>query len=318
MKKICSCYDKLDAGEKRIVVRTHTFFNKGVVYPCVYCAQCGKPSFVDDTALIIDIEEFNIPLKVIVEEFNILQKDIISQKLTLNTMQKFNILYAIAWAYEVDYYQKFDKYFFRDVRNAIINYFVEYKKELNKCFLDEEYLVTEYLSYVENILVSGKYESINLKEVLEDPNIFTSLNHSLYGPASLVHNEFVDTLGTAKKSNNFYYSSDKHFREHQFTLEYQAKKSHVAILQMFCNYLLSNCVDLPPTLFFEIETLQDLKNYITKHNSCQNRLVVTGFLRLFKDILDNVDKYLNLTSRTYKDYLNELERAENFVKEHLE
>lgn len=317
MTKLCSCYENLETGEKRIVIRTHSFLNKGVLYPCVYCAQCGNPSFVDETTLVVDVEEFNVPLEAIVEEFNILQKYIVSQNLSLNTMQKFNILCAIAWAYEVDYYQKFDKYFFRDVRNTIINYFVNCKPELNQSFLEEDYIVSDYLNYVENTLVSGKYENIELDQILDDPNIFTSLNHSLYGPASLVHNEYVDTQGIVKKSNNFYYPSDKYFREHQATLEHQAKRFHVDILQIFCNYLLRNCVNLSPTLFFEVDTLHDLKNYIVKHNSCQNRLVITGFLKLFKDILNNADKYLNLTSRTYKDYLNELERAEAFVEEHL-
>ena len=318
MKKICSCYEKLEAGEKRIVVRTHSFFSKGVVYPCVYCAQCGKPSFVDNTALVIDIEEFNIPLEVIVEEFDILQNHIISHNLTLNAMQKFNILLAVAWTYEVDYYQKFDNYFFRDVRNAIINYFVYGNPTLANSFLQDEVTFAQYFDYIERTLACGTYKSFDLKTALSDPNIFTSINHTLYGPVSLVHNEYINAHGITKKSNNFYYSSDKHFSQNQFALEQQAKLSHLAILQTFCNYLVSKCVDFPPNLFFLVDTLQDLKNYLIQNNSCQNRLIVTGFLKLFKDILDNADKYLNLSSRTYKDYLSELKKAETFVKEHLD
>ena len=88
-------------------------------------------------------------------------------------------------------------------------------------------------------------------------------------------------------------------------------------MQTFCNYLVCKCEDFPPNLFFLVDTIQDLKNYLIQNSSSQNRIIVTGFLKLFKDILDNADKYLNLTSRTYKDYLNNLKQAENFVKEHL-
>ena len=212
MKKVCSCYETLETSKKRIVVRTHSFFDKGVVYTCVYCAQCGKPSFADDTALIIDIEEFNIPLEVIVEEFDILEKNIASNQLTLSAMQKFNFLLAVAWAYEVDYYQKFDKYFFKDVRNAIINYFVYGNPSLDKSFLEDEVTFFEYFDYVERTLACGTYKNFDLETVLSDPNIFTSINHELYGPASLVHNEYVNTQGLTRKSNNFYYSRDKNFR----------------------------------------------------------------------------------------------------------
>lgn len=317
MKNLCSCYGKLKTNESRILVRTHSFLHHNTLFTTVYCAQCGKPSFIDENVLIIDIEELNVPLNVIVEELKVVKKILISRKTTPTTIQLYNIILAIVWAYEVDYYQKFDNYLFGDVRDAIISYFIDYNPTLNKSFLEDESIYDAYLKYVEDTLLSKNCKPFDLENALSDPNIFTSANHALYGPASLVHGTYVNTCGIEKKTNNAYYPDDKYFRNNYSQLKQEAEHLYLAIKHAFCMYLVSKCDDFSPYLFYEVDTFQDLKRYVLAHSSSNNRLIVTGFLNVFEDILDTADNYLCLTSRTYKDYLKELQRAEAYVNEHL-
>lgn len=317
MKKLCSCYEKLEVGNKRIVVRTHSFIHKGNFFPVVYCIECGAQSFVDKNVLVIDTEELNVPLEAIVEEYNIVKKQLETRDVAPSSLQLFNIMLAIVWCYGVDYYEKFDTYYFKDVRNTIIKYFLDYKPTIGISFLEEQAVYDEYLLYVQKTLQEQNCQSFDLESAINDPNIFTSTNHILYGPASLIHNNYVDTQGLEKKSNNAYYSDDKYFREHNSDLIEQAYRIHLAIRQVFCGYLYLKCLDLPPNLFYEVETMHDLKEYLLTHMSTHDKLIIVGFVKLFKHILDNADIYLNLTSRTYKEYLAELEKAEKFVNEHL-
>ena len=112
-------------------------------------------------------------------------------------------------------------------------------------------------------------------------------------------------------------SIHKYFRKNKLVLEQEAMQLHLTILHTFFMYLVNKCEVFSPSLFHEVNTLQDLKEYVLIHSSVNNRLIVTGFLKLFEDILDNADNYLYLTSRTYKDYLKELKKAQAFVDEHL-
>ena len=67
--KRCVCYDSHDYREKRILVKAHSYFAQGKVWSNVYCIRCGNQTYMDDTALCIDIEELNVPLDAIMEEF---------------------------------------------------------------------------------------------------------------------------------------------------------------------------------------------------------------------------------------------------------
>lgn len=317
MKKLCSCYEKLEAGNKRIVVRTHSFLHENTVFPVVYCIECGAQSFVDKNVLVIDAEDLNVPLDAIVEEFDIVKKQLKAHDITPLSIQLFNIMLAIVWNYGVDYYEKFDKYYFENVRNNIIKYFIEYNPTLGISFLEEQQIYDEYLQYVEQTLQTENSRFFDFESALNNPNIFTSTNHTLYGPASLVQNNYVDTQGVERKSNNSYYFDDKYFREHRSDLIERAYCLHAAIKQTFCMYLYHKCASLPPNLFYEVDTMHDLKEYVMGHVAAHDKLIVVGFLKLFKNILDNADMYLNLTSRTYKEYISELEKAEEFVNEHL-
>lgn len=315
--KICSCYEGLEAQKKRILVRTHSSLCHGRVLSAVYCIECGKQSINYDNSLVIDIEELNVPLEAIVVEFDLLKEILNSNSIAPNTVLMFNIMQAIVWAYEVDYYERFDNYVFEDVRNVIIKFFIDNKSKLTSSFFNKEKNYEAYLKYVSSTLTSGEYEPFNLELALNDPNIFTSPKHSLYGPASLIHNEYTTPLGITRKSNNFYYPNDKYFRNNYSKLYNEAEIIYLSIKQTLCSYLVRNCRKFPSDLYFKVNSFQELRDFVLANNYGRNRVVLTGFLEVFKDILENADIYLNLTSRTYKDYLHQLELADAFVNEHL-
>lgn len=313
---MCSCYEGLKAKEKRILIRTHSSFCHGRVFPTVYCIECGKQSINYYNSLLIDIEELNVPLQPIVTEFNIVKGNLNHKSIAPKAMLMFNIMQAIVWAYEVDYYEKFDNYIFSDVRNSIINFFVDNKSKLTSSFFNKEKNYEAYIQYVSSTLASRKYEPFNLELALNNPNIFASEN-SIYGPASLVHNEYTTPLGIIKKSNNFYYPSDKYFRNNYSKLCNEAEITYLSIKHTLCAYLVKHCRKFPSDLCFEVNSFHELRDFVLSNNYGKNRVVLTGFLEVFKDILENADMYLNLTSRTYKDHLHKLEMADTFVNEHL-
>ena len=312
--KICSCYKDLKAREKRILVRTHSCLHNGYVLSSVYCIKCGCLTYNDDNALVIDIEELNVPLKAIVAEFNILKDILDSRQIVPNSVLMFNIMQAIVWAYEVEYYQRFDNYIFSDVRNVIIQFFIN--KKTSSSFFNQEKNYKAYLEYVSNTLASGEYEPFNLELALSDPNIFTSHKHSIYGPASLVQNEYTTHLGMTKKSNNFYYISDKYFRDNRSKLEQETKITYLSIKHTLCSYLVKHCKKFPKDLCFKVNSFKELRDFVITNNFDENKVFLTGFLKVFADILENADMYLNISSRTYKDFLEKLEIANTFVNEH--
>lgn len=313
--KICSCYQGLEAQEKRILVRTHSSFCHGRVLSAVYCIECGKQTIKHANSLLIDIEDLNVPLEAIVAEFNILKDLLNSRQIAPNTVLMFNIMQAIVWAYEADYYQRFDNYIFSDVRNVIIQFFIN--KRTSSSFFNQEKNYEAYLEYVSSTLATGEYAPFNLELALNDPNIFTSHKHTLYGPASLVQNEYTTPLGITKKSNNFYYPDDKYFRNNYSKLYKEAEITYFSIKQTLCSYLVKNCRKFPSDLYFKVNSFKELRDFVLANNYCRDRVVITGFLEVFKDVLEDADMYLNLTSRTYKNHLHQLELANDFVNEHL-
>lgn len=314
---ICSCTKGLKDQNKQILVRTHSSFYNAKVLPSVYCIECGNQSINHDNSLIIDIEDFNVPLYAVIVEFSIVKDYFTLNSIAYNSTLMYNIMYGIIWAYEVDYYERFDNYFFIDVRNAIIDFFVSRAKYLNTSFFNKERNYEAYLETVSNTLASGNYEAFDLESALNDPNIFTSSKHALYGPASLIHNEYTTPLGITKKSNNFYYPNDKYFRKNYDKLSRQAEIIYLSLKQTLCAYLVKNCKDFPKDLYFKTNSIKELKSFITVHNYGKNRVILTGFLEVFKEILENADLYLNLTSRTYSDCLYHLDSFDTFASEHL-
>lgn len=311
--KRCVCYDNRNYKEKRIVVKTHSFFNQGKVWSNAYCLKCGKQTYIDENALCIDIEEFNVPLDAIVQEFKIVNNILNSRIMFPDVLLVFNIIKAIIWAYEVDYYEKFDNYVFGDVRNGIIDYFTKNSSILTDSFLENEENYTSYLDHVKKYLTEKECKNFNLESALSNPIIFTSTNHEHFGPASLVYNEYTDTLGHSRKSNNFYYPNDKYYRLNKSKLEQEAIQIHTSILNTFKQYVIRKCKTLPLNFYSEVKSFKALKDFVLANYHGKNQVFFIGFWIVFSNILENGDKYINLSSRTYSEYLSKLKEFNIFV-----
>lgn len=313
--KRCVCYDDHNYKEKRILVKAHTYFSQGKVWSNAYCIKCGNQTYIDDTALCIDIEELNVPMGAIMEEFKIVNNILNSREMFPDILLVFNIIKAIIWAYEIDYYEKFDNYVFEDVRNGIIDFFSKNRSNLSDDFLENEQNYASYLKHVENFLASKECNNFNLETALLNPIIFTSSNHVHFGPASLIYNEYKDFLGHPKKSNNFYYPTDKYFRLNCFKLKQEATDIHRYILRRLKQYINSNCENISCE---NVNSLYDLKQFVQINNYGKNQVFLTGFWFVFSNILENGDIYLNLSSRTYSKYLAKLNQFKIYIDKLIE
>ena len=308
--KRCVCYDSHDYREKRILVKAHSYFAQGKVWSNVYCIRCGNQTYMDDTALCIDIEELNVPLDAIMEEFKIVNNILNSREMFPNVLVIFNIMKAIIWAYEVDYYEKFDNYVFEDVRDGIIDFFTKNETSLTEEFLANESNYISYLNHLENYFKSHNCKTFNLQSALTNPIIFTSTNHAHFGPASLVSNEYTDTLGHVRKSNNYYYPKDKYFRLNSSKLKEEATNIHNFILEKLKKYISLKCDNLTTE---HVKTLYELKGFVLTNNHDGNQIFLTGLWIVFSEIIENGDKYLNLSSRTYIEYLAKLHQFKAYT-----
>lgn len=315
---VCSCYKDVRNKNKRILIRTSSCLRHGEVLSTFYCIKCGCQTYNYDNSLVIDIEELNVPLEAIVFEFNRLLENFKCRNINPCNALVFNIMYAIVWMYEVDYYQKFDDCMWVNIKCAIISFFLENKSELTCSFFKSQKNYEKYIKFISESDYT-KTRNFNLESALSNPNLFEKkdFNCCMYGPVALISNEYTTPSGEVRKSNNFYYVSDKYFRDNRSKLEQDAKTAYISIKQKLCSYLVKHCNKFPSDLCAKVKSFKELRAVVMANNFGEDRVFLTGFLRVFAGILENADVYVNISSRTYKDFLKELEIADAFVDEHV-
>lgn len=315
--KNCSCGNGSVSKEHNILIKVKAHFVRGAVVSDCFCAQCGKRSSVilGENDVVIDIEHFNIPAKAIVSEFQLVKNIFVKNCYTLDILLIYNILYAIAWAYEVDYYQKFASYAFGDVRNAIVDFVIEHKDELNYSspyFFDDNTSYDEYISAILCILKSQKCEEICFIRTLEMR--YDSGNIAAYGPIASIFNSYIDNNGNYHPSNNHYYKDDKYFIENRASLQQEANELHSEIVALICAHLHACCPHL--NFMHSKLSLDELRKILVNSNYGKDKIILTGVLGTFEKVL-GCDVYRELTLRTYKENLEMLKNALAFVQEHI-
>lgn len=309
-----SCEHICFARKDNLLVKTHSVFSKGLVLSECYCTSCGqKASFVlDSNDFVIDIEHFNIPPKPILQEYKVLKRLFASNNQELDLTVAYNILYAIAWAYEVDYYKNFATYYFVDVRNAIAEYILANRDKLSNnslFFLETDDNYNQYISSISQILDTNNRGQFDLVDKLQ--SFFTLNDIFVYGPVASVYMTYYKSEDTSCFSNNYYYKSDKYFWDHRQDLQNEANKLHAEIIAHICAKLRTCGSHLD---FTNAElSLNELRIILV--NSSDNSIIVNGILSTFSEIF-NYDIYRELTVRTYKENLEILENALAFVQEH--
>lgn len=308
-----SCEHGCFARNDNILVKTRSVFSKGIVLSECYCTSCGQKSWflLDNNNFVVDIEHFNIPAKAILQEYKVLRKHFASNNQDLDLVVAYNILYAIAWAYEVDYYKHFASYYFVDVRNAITEYVLANKDKLSNnylFFLENDDSYNLYISTISQIIATNNRGRFDLIDSLQ--SFFTTNDILVYGPVASVYMTYDNTENISCFSNNYYYKSDKYFWDNRQTLQAEADKLHSEIIAHICAYL-KNCHSHLDFTDAEL-SLHELRIILV--NSTDYAIIVNGILTTFAEIF-NYDIYRVLTVRTYKDNLEKLKSALTFVQE---
>ena len=309
-----SCEHSCFARKDNLLVKTRSVFSKGIVLSECHCTHCRQKSWfvLDSNNFVVDIEHFNIPAKAILQEYKVLKKVFASNNQEFNLVVAYNILYAIAWAYEVDYYKHFASYYFVDVRNAIIEYVLANKNKLGNnylFFLEDDDSYNLYISAISQILATNNRGKFDLVDSLQ--SFFVPNDILVYGPVASIYMNYDNSEDVSCLSNNYYYKSDKYFWDNRQTLQDEANKLHSEIVAQICAHLRSYGSHLD---FTDAKlSLSELRIILV--NSSENTIVVNGILSTFAEIF-NYDVYRELTVRTYKGNLEILRNALAFVQEH--
>lgn len=310
-----SCEHSGFVRKDNILVKTHSIFSRGIVLSECFCTDCRQKFMfiLDNNDFVVDIEHFNIPAEPILQEYRILKKVFASNNQELSLTVAYNILYAIAWAYEIDYYKHFASYYFVDVRNAITEYVLANLDKLNNnnlFFLANNDSYNKYISDISHIIATNNRGNFDLIDSLQ--SFFVPNDILVYGPVSSIYMSYNNSEGHPCYSNNYYYKSDKYFWNNRQTLQDEADKIHSEILALICAKLRS----CDSHLDFTDANLSLNELRIILVNSSENAIVVNGILSTFAEIF-NYDVYRELTVRTYKDNLALLKNALLFVQEHV-